>query len=155
KLDKREAELFEQCTGRRYNRHHRRAVRRLIMLAGRRTGKDRFLSAVAVHRAALAANWAEVMSAGEQAVVSLLGADRQQAAILRRYCEGLLRAPLLKREVLRSSDDAVEFRNGAVLEVATNDARLVRGRSAIAVLGSECCHWRTDESSLSSDEEVV
>jgi hypothetical protein len=31
----------------------------------------------------------------------------------------------------------------------------VRGRSAIAVLGSECCHWKTDEHAASSDEEVV
>jgi hypothetical protein len=31
----------------------------------------------------------------------------------------------------------------------------VRGRSAIAVLGSECCHWKTDEYAASSDEEVV
>jgi hypothetical protein len=49
----------------------------------------------------------------------------------------------------------IEFRSGSLLEVATNDARLVRGRSAIAVLGSECCHWRTDEHASSSDEEVV
>jgi hypothetical protein len=32
---------------------------------------------------------------------------------------------------------------------------LVRGRSAIAVLGSECAHWKTDEHAASSDEEVV
>jgi hypothetical protein len=153
-LDKRDAALFRECTGR--ARLPGGPVRRLILLAGRRGGKDRFLSAVAVHRAALAADWAGIMSAGEQAVVSLLGADKKQAAILRRYCEGLLQAPLLAQEVARSSDDVVEFRNGAVLEVATNDARLVRGRSAIAVLGSECCHWRSDESSaLNSDEEVV
>jgi hypothetical protein len=31
----------------------------------------------------------------------------------------------------------------------------VRGRSAIAVLGSEASHWKTDEHSSSSDEEVV
>ena len=31
----------------------------------------------------------------------------------------------------------------------------MRGRSAIAVLGSECCHWRTDEHAASSDAEVV
>ena len=49
----------------------------------------------------------------------------------------------------------VEFRNGGALEVGTNDARLIRGRSAVAVLGSECCYWKTDESSASSDEEVV
>ena len=43
-------------------------------------------------------------------------------------------------------------RNGASLEISTNDARLVRGRSAIAVLGSEASHWKTDEFAASSDE---
>ena len=47
------------------------------------------------------------------------------------------------------------FATAPRLEVATNNASLIRGRSAIAVLGSECCHWRTDEASSSSDEEVV
>jgi hypothetical protein len=88
-------------------------------------------------------------------VVLLLGADKKQAAILRRYCEGLLQAPLLAQEITRSTGDVIEFRNGSSLEIATNDARLVRGRSAIAVLGSESCHWRTDEHAASSDEEVV
>jgi hypothetical protein len=152
-LDEREAELFRACTGR--TELPAAPVRRLYLLAGRRAGKDRFLSAVAVHRAALSANWRAVMSAGEQAVVLLLGADRKQAAILRRYCDGLLAMPLLAAEVARRTDEITEFRNGAALEVATNDARLVRGRSAIAVLGSECCYWRTDEASSSSDEEVV
>ena len=41
----REIELFEQCTGRKYNRQARRTVRRLILLAGRRAGKDQVLSA--------------------------------------------------------------------------------------------------------------
>src|SRR5262249_51825325 len=76
----REIELFETCTGRQYSRHTRRAVRRLILLAGRRAGKDRFLSAVAVWRAALCANWKQHMSAGEDAVVLLLGADRTNGA---------------------------------------------------------------------------
>jgi hypothetical protein len=151
----REVALFEQCTGRSPNRQMRRAVRRLILLCGRRAGKDRFLSAVAVWRAALCADWRQYTSAGEQAVVILLGADRRTAAILRRYCEGLLAPPLLAREVVRSTDDVVEFRNGASLEIGTNDARLIRGRSAIAVLGSETCYWRTDEHAASSDEEVV
>jgi hypothetical protein len=149
----REIELFRECTGR--TRLPSGPVHRMVALVGRRGGKDRFLSAVAVHRAALAADWRAIMSAGEQAVVSLLGADKKQAGILRRYCEGLLRVPLLAREVLRLTDDVIEFRNGAALEIATNDARLVRGRSAVAVLGSECCYWRTDELASSSDEEVV
>jgi hypothetical protein len=130
-------------------------VQRLVILVGRRNGKDRFLSAAAVWRAALCADWRQHISAGEQAVVMLLGADRRQAGILRRYCMGLLQAPMLAKEVVRQTDDVIEFRNGASLEVATNNAALVRGRSAIAVLGSEASHWKTDEFAASSDEEVV
>jgi len=154
----REIELFKQCTGRTKlltTTSLTKPVRRLVMLAGRRAGKDRFESAVAVWRAALCADWRKYISVGEQAVVLLLGADKKQAAILRRYCEGLLQAPLLKPEIVRQTGDVIEFKNGASLEIATNDARLVRGRSAIAVLGSEASHWKTNEASASSDEEVV
>src|ERR1039458_1291373 len=120
----REVELFKQCTGRSRlpNRQMRRRLRRLILLCGRRAGKDRFLSAVGIWRAALCADWRKHVSAGEQAVVLLLGADRRQAAILRRYCEGLLAAPLLAAEVARCTDDVIEFKNGSSLEIATNDA---------------------------------
>src|SRR5665811_63011 len=153
RLDRREAALFRKCTGR--TKPPRKPVRRLFLLVGRRGGKDRFLSAVGVHTAALAGDWRELLSAGEQAVVMLLGSDRRQAAIMKRYCRGLLDNPLLAAEVLRETGDVVEFRNGGALEIGTNDARLVRGRSALAVLGSEACFWRTDENSASNDEEVV
>ncbi len=49
----REIALFEEATGRKYRTGP--PVRRLFALCGRRAGKDRFLSAVAVWRAALAA----------------------------------------------------------------------------------------------------
>jgi hypothetical protein len=77
----------------------------------------------------------------------LLGADRKQAGILRKYCDGLLKAPLLAREIIRRTDELVEFRGGGSLKIITNDQALVRGRSATAVLGSECAHWQTDEAS--------
>ena len=156
-IEVREVELFKECTGRTQlpNRHERRLLRRFILLVGRRGGKDRFESAVAVWRAALCADWQQYISAGEQAVVILLGRDRKHAAILRRYAQGLLQAPLLAAEITRNTGDLVEFRNGSSLEIISNDAALVRGRSAIAVLGSECCHWRTSEHAASSDEEVV
>ena len=148
-----EVELFRECTGR--TKLPSGPVRRLVILVGRRGGKDRFLSAVAVWRAALCADWRKHISAGEQAVVILLGADKRQAGILRRYCQGLIATPLLAAEVMRQTDEVSEFRNGSSLEISTNDARLVRGRSAIAVLGSEASHWKTDEHAASSDEEVV
>jgi hypothetical protein len=152
-LDEREANLFRECTGR--TQLPDGPVRSLHFLSGRRSGKDRFMSAVAIYRAALAANWKEILSAGEQGVVLLLGGDRKQARILRQYCAGLLQAPMLAAMVTRSTEERTEFSTGAVLEVATNDASLVRGRSAIAILGTESCFWVTDDKSASSDEEVV
>jgi hypothetical protein len=151
----REIELFERCTGRTYNRQARKAARRLFLSIGRRGGKDRFLSAVGVWRAALCADWRKYQSAGEGAVVLLLGRDKKQAAILRRYCRGLLQVPALAAEVARDTGEVIEFRNGASLEIASNDVSLVRGRSAIAVLGSEVAHWKSAEHAASNDEEVV
>jgi hypothetical protein len=81
-----EIELAQQCTGRMALPN--KPVRRVILLAGRRAGKDRFLSAIAVWRAALCADWRKHQSAGERSVAILLGADKWQAGILRRYCEG-------------------------------------------------------------------
>jgi hypothetical protein len=152
--EKHEIELFEQCTGRTYN-WNEDPMRCLYLLCGRRAGKDRFLSAIAVWRAALVADWSKYQSAGEGAVVILLGRDKKQASILRRYCRGLLQVPALAKLVVRETSEIIEFKNGASLEIASNDVALVRGRSAIAVLGSECCHWRTAEFAASSDEEVV
>jgi hypothetical protein len=121
----REIKLFEQCTGRNYDQFSRRAVHRLIVLCGRRGGKDRFESAVAVWRAALCTDWRKYISAGEQAVVLLIGADKKQASILRRYCYGLLQSPMLAREITRYTGDVVEFKNGSTLEIVTNDPRLI------------------------------
>ena len=152
----RELELFQQSTGRTQlpSRRERRTLRRFLLLVGRRGGKDRFLSAVAVWRC-ICTDWRKHISAGEQIVVLLLGRDKKQAAILRKYCRGLLQEPALAREVVRETKDVIEFKNGATLEIISNDASLCRGRSASAVIGSEACHWRHDEASASSDEEVV
>lgn len=155
--EQREIDLFKQCSGRTQllSSTSNAILRRFIVLVGRRGGKDRFFSAVAVWRAALCTDWRQYLSAGEQAVVILLGKDKKQAAILRRYCHGLLQVEAIKREVVRETNDVIEFRNGAVLEISANDASLVRGRSAIAVIGSETAYWKQDEHSASSDEEVV
>jgi hypothetical protein len=156
-IEQREVELFKQCTGRTQllSTTSKGVLRRFAFLCGRRAGKDRFLSGVAVWRAALAADWRKYLSPGEQAVVLLLGADKKQAAILRRYCHGLLETESLQREVKRLTSDVIEFHNGSVLEIATNDASLVRGRSAIAIIGSEVSHWPTDEFAINNDEEVI
>jgi hypothetical protein len=130
-------------------------VRRLILLVGRRGGKDRFESAVAVWRAALCLDWKKYISAGEGAVL-LIGTDKKQANILHRYCHGLIEAsPRLAAEVTRETEEWLEFKSGGSVQIITNDEGLARGRSAIAVIGTEVCQWQTDDMSPSHDAEVV
>jgi hypothetical protein len=152
-LDEREAELFRKCTGR--TKLPTGPVSDLTLLVGRRGGKDRFLSAVAVHRAALAGDWSKTLSVGEQGVVLLIGSDKKQARILRRYCRALVATPMIREEVTRGTDEILEFKNSASLEVVACDADLVRGRSVLALIGTEACFWNTDPDAKSSDEEVV
>jgi hypothetical protein len=151
-------ELYKTATGKdcvHQERTSDHTLIKIILLAGRRAGKDRFLSGVGVWRAALYTDWSKHISAGEGAVVLLLGRDKKQSNILRRYCRGLLKMPLLAADVVRDTDEVIEFRNGASLEITASAYDLVRGRSAIAVLGSEVAFWRTDEKSANSDEEVI
>ena len=137
--EQREIDLFKQCTGRTQllSNTSKGVLRRFAFEVGRRGGKDRFLSGVGVWRAALCADWRRYLSPGEQAVVLLLGKDKRQAADLARNPDGLLEGKELQREIKRETSDVIEFVNGGVLEIASNDVGLVRGRSATAVLGSE------------------
>ena len=152
-LDDEETALALQCTGR--TRLPAKPPRRLYLLVGRRGGKSRFLAALAVWVAALAAEWQKLMAPGEPAIVALIGCDKKQAAVLRRYADGLLQSPLLAGEVVRRTEERIELRSGAALEICTNDHRTIRGRSAIAVLGDEASFWKSDGESSSSDEEVI
>ncbi|TIP04938.1 MAG: hypothetical protein E5X72_09670 [Mesorhizobium sp.] len=154
-LDRRELKLFRECTGR--SKPPKGGLHRLILLVGRRGGKDRFLSAVAGYRALLASDWPRTLSPGETAVVQLLGKDKAQGAILYRYCRGLvLSSTILADQIIRDTQGGIiEFTNGAAIEIGTNDVGALRGRSSIGVLGTECCFWRTDSDHLSSDEEIV
>ena len=75
-LDEREAALFRKCTGR--TKLPTGPVNNLTLLIGRRGGKDRFLSAVAIYRAALSGDWNKFLSAGEQGSVILIGTVPRQ-----------------------------------------------------------------------------
>jgi hypothetical protein len=144
--------LVRECTGRTVLPTK---PRRLYLLCGRRSGKSRFMSALAVWSAALSADWKRRLAPGESGVVMLVGADRRQARVLSQYCDGLLQTRLLKSLVKRRTAERIELKSGAVLEIVTNDARTIRGRSALALCGDEVAFWRADGESASSDVEVL
>src|SRR5262249_12595368 len=83
------------------------------------------------------------------------GAAKRRPAVWRNPGAGLREPPRPGAGVAPPPGAFTESKTGASLEIPPNDPRLVRGRSAVAVLGSESCHWKTDEFAASSDEEVV
>jgi hypothetical protein len=152
-LDAAEVDLFKKSTGR--TKLPARPPRRLYLLVGRRGAKSRFASAAAVH-AAISTDWHGVMAPGETATAVLLAVDRAQAQICRNYAMGLIRSSsMLQDEVARETSDTIALRNGAEIVIGTNDHRSIRGRSVIALIGDECCFWKSDGESASSDEEVL
>ena len=99
-------------------------------------------------------DWRKYLSPGERAIVLLVAGDREQAKILRRYCEGILSAPILQSSVLNVTAGEIELKGGVTIEVVTRSYRTVRGRSVCVAALDELAFWRDDDSA-NPDTEVL
>ena len=123
----------------------RRRVRELIVVAGRRSGKDSVASAIAT--TAAIADYGPHVRPGERASVLCLAVDRQQARIVHRYIGGYFETvPLLAPLVARETDDGLELTNNVEIVVGTNSYRSVRGRTIACAIFDEAAFWRSEES---------
>lgn len=149
-LTKAERETALRLTGR--TRLPEVAPREIYIGAGRRGGKSRFESLVAVW---LAAQQYPNLSPGERAIVAHVAPDRRQASIDLDYARGLVEGSKLLRAALESSTaDALEFRHRTQLEVATASYRTVRGRTLAGAVVDESAFLRSEDSAL-PDVELV
>ncbi len=129
-----------------------RRVRELIVVAGRRSGKDSIASAVCT--AAALQDYAPHLRPGERASVLCLAVDREQAKIVNRYVAGYFREnPLLQPLVSRETDDGLELTNNVEVIVTTNSYRSVRGRTVACAVFDEVAFWR-DADSANPDTET-
>lgn len=141
-LDAAELALFRAVAGDR-NPPARR-VRELVVIAGRRSGKDSIASAIAA--TAAVADYGAYLRPGERASVLCLAVDREQARIVNRYIAGYFETvPLLAPLAVRAGDDGVELSNGVEVVVATNSYRSVRGRTIACAICDEAAFWRSDD----------
>jgi hypothetical protein len=115
------------------------------LVIGRRGGKSFAMSLAAVFLD---------LSPGERAIVLLVAADREQAKILHRYCQGILSPPLLESHVLNVTASQIELKGGVTIEVVTRSYRTVRGRSVCVAVLDELAFWRDDDSA-NPDSEVL
>ena len=128
-----------------------RQVKELIVVAGRRSGKDSVASAIAV--TAAMQDYSDYLRPGERASVMCLAPDRRTAAIVKNYISGYFtRIPALTPMVSRETDDGLELTNNVEVAVFTNDYRAVRGRSVALAILDEACFMRSSESARPDHE---
>jgi hypothetical protein len=149
-LSRRELELFRGVADR---DPPAGPVKELVIISGRRSGKDSIASAIATHVAA-SFNPAGLLRPGERAVTLLLAVDRTQADIALGYIRAFFEMiPSLAAMVQRWEQDGLELTNGVDIVVATNDFRRIRGRTVLCAILDEVSYWR-DEHSANPDREV-
>jgi hypothetical protein len=127
-------------------------VKELIVIAGRRSGKDSIASAIA--SAAACVDYRPDLRPGERASILCLAVDREQARIVHRYIAGYFREiPLLQPLLQREDDESLLLANGVEIVIATNSFRSVRGRTIACAILDEAAFWR-DEDFANPDTEV-
>ncbi len=146
-----ELALYRACTGRTAPPGAPAAY--LWLVIGRRGGKSFAMALIAVFLAVFK-DWRRYLSPGERAIVLLVAADREQAKILHRYCQGILSPPILQSSVWNVTASEIELKGGVTIEVVTRSYRTVRGRSVCVAVLDELAFWRDDDSA-NPDAEVL
>ena len=116
----------------------RKRVSELFVIAGRRCGKDSIASMLVAHAAAIEENHRGRLRRGEQAFISLIAADRDQAKVVERYTRSYFHEiPDLAAMVTRETRHGVELNNGVAITIATNSFRQTRGRTLLLAILDE------------------
>ena len=141
-MDDGELALFQKCTGRISSSPN--GVNEVFTITGRRGGKSRIASVVAVFIGCFY-DFSRHLSAGERGMVLVLGRDRDQARVGFNYIAGTLRSiPVLEQMVVAWRGDEIELNNGIIIAVNTSDFRSVRGLTVVCCIADEVSFWESE-----------
>ena len=118
-----ELKTFQKFTGRDTPPTER--VDELWCAVGRRGGKSRAMSALAVYLAGLC-DYKDKLAKGEKGVVLLIAPDKKQAKVLLDYAEGALQStPLLSQLLEARTAETLTLTTGIALEVRSASFRRI------------------------------
>lgn len=155
-----ERRVFEECTGR--TSPPTEPPAEFFAICGRRSGKSRFAGTCAVR----AASRRYRLAPGEQAVVGLAAADREQARGLLGYATAPFREaealrPLVRARspwtalrdlVSRETRWGVDLATGVSIEVRTSHFGKIRGRTYALAVADELAFWSAEDGSNPASE---
>ena len=151
-LEPDEFETFRRLTGRSTPPQGR--VDEFWGVIGRRGGKTKAISCIAIYLAGLCDHGAK-LSPGERGVVLCIAPDQRQSRIVLDYCAGVLEsAPVLQQLIANRTADTLELTTGIAIEVRSASFRRVRGLTCVAVVADEAAFWLSDESA-NPDTEIL
>lgn len=150
-LDADELELFRNVTGR--TEPAATPFSEAYLVKPRRAGGTLFGAACGVHAALQ--DYRDRLGPGEWATIALIASDRRQARQLMGYCKGLVHdSPPIAAELVRETEETIEFAHRTRIEVHVASFRSTRGYSYACVLLDELAFYRDDQSA-SPDVELV
>ena len=130
-------------------------ARELWVIGGRRLGKSRVTSVVAGYLTAFRSY--PMLSPGERGVFPLIGADREQVGILRRYTGSLFdEIPMLRRMLVdKPTKGAIRLKNHTAIEITVAHYGHLRGRTCVGAAAEEVAFWDTGTEAANPDTEVL
>jgi hypothetical protein len=129
-------------------------AQRAVFVIGRRGGKSRFASFLAVFLACFY-DWSPVLSVGERGTGMVIAPDRRQARTCFRYIASFIdHVPMLRAMVESRTREAIHLKNGISIEVHTASFRAVRGYTVIFAILDEVAFLPTDQSA-EPDSEII
>jgi hypothetical protein len=144
--------LYRVCTGR--QDAPTVPARECWTICGRRAGKSRMASVIAVYLAAFR-DYSNVLSVGEVGTLPVIASDRRQARTCMSYIDGLIdEVPMLASMVVHRTNESIELSTGVRIEVHTASWRALRGYTCVGAVADEVCFWRSEDS-LNADVEII
>jgi len=149
-LSEEERQVFEYLTG----RHHPNPEghKRIFLVAGRRSGKSRISSTIAVFLA-LYVDWQRYLAPGEVAHIFTVSVDRAQSQVCLNYMKGLIEiaAPDLIEKV---TFDSIILKNRVTMDVRACNYKTGRGHACAAILCDEIGYWQDSEGANPAQEVI-
>jgi hypothetical protein len=129
-------------------------VKRLVVCAGRRSGKSYKTACDALYLAILC-DHSENLNIGEKGVVLVCAENIEQAKIVFDYAVAIAQqSPVIAQEIETIRRQAIVFKNGVEIQVRASSARGLRGLTLVGVVYDELAHWYRS-SGPTADKEVT
>src|SRR4051812_37159700 len=146
----RQRSIYYQCTGR--TDKPRDGFTEAWVIVGRR-GRKSAIAAVLGCYFAIYGKWPR--AAGETIRVLIVAVSKDQAKIVRGYCEAILESrPGLTRLIESRDQESITLTNGITIECVSNSFRSIRGPTVVCCIFEECAFWYSDQSA-NPDKEVL